>query len=148
MSQSEEMTSDDSENAVFDCGDPNCFCVVSYSPEELAYRASVIEMVGLCDDILALSFGLTYGSFIKNKTLHNVFVQKLKTIQETALSLPIDYKNKNLKTDWDAIQTIYAQAVHPSLGLNPETLWDLIRLDLPFLRQCLDIIINGCTHVY
>jgi uncharacterized protein with HEPN domain len=147
MSQSEEIASNSSEDSAF-CGDPTCFCAVPYSPEDIASRESVLEMVSICDEILTLSFGLTYGNFIKNKTLHNDLVLKLKTVQETALSLPADFKKKCLKTDWDSIQTVYTQTIHPALGLNPETLWDLIRLDLPFLRQCLDIIINGCTQVY
>ncbi|MCL2141821.1 MAG: hypothetical protein FWH46_02935 [Methanimicrococcus sp.] len=148
MSQSEEIAADNPEDSVFPCGDPTCPCIVSYSPEDLASRESVSEMVVICDDILTISFGLTYGNFIKNNSLHSDLILKLKTIQEASLALPIDFKDKNLKTDWDSIQTVYTQVVHPDLGFNPEALWDLIRLDLPFLRQCLDIIINGCTHVY
>ena len=148
MSQSEEIASDSSEESPFFCGDPICFCAVPYSPEDIAARESVMEMVVICDDILSLSFGLTYGNFIKNKSLHNDLALKLKTVQESALALPADFKAKCLKTDWNAIDTIYTQAAHPALGLNAESLWDLIRLDLPFLRQCLDIIINGCTQVY
>ena len=147
MFQSEETPSESAENDPF-CGDPSCLCAATYSPKDAASRATVLEMLAACDDILTSADGLTYGTFIKNNPLHNEMVLKLKIIQETALSLPADFKDKNLKTDWDSIQNVYTQAVHPAFGLNPETLWDLVRLDLPFLRQCLDIIINGCTHVY
>ncbi|MDV0446251.1 hypothetical protein MsAg5_00790 [Methanosarcinaceae archaeon Ag5] len=115
-------------------------------PGDAESKAVVSEMISFLTEFEELSKGAAYGDFMKNKSLHEHLTSLLAKVQAKALALDPDFISRNPKVDWNSLQTIETQVVHPTYGLNPETLWDLIRLDVPFLNRRLDVVVNGCCH--
>ncbi|WNY24507.1 hypothetical protein [Methanolapillus millepedarum] len=114
--------------------------------KDIESKILVSKMISYLDEFEKLSFGATYSEFIKNESLQTHLVSLLSKTQKKALFLDPDFIDRHPKTDWKSLQTIEDQVVHPVYGLNPETLWDLIRLDIPFLNRRLNVVINGCCH--
>lgn len=121
-------------------------CACAPHPEDEVSQKIVTQMVSQLDEVIALSSGPVYGEFIANETLHLRLIDLLNKVQEEALSLPEDYKRRKTKADWEFLQTLNGQIVHPDFGMNPETLWDIVRLEIPYQHKMLGIIINGCSH--
>lgn len=121
-------------------------CACAHRPEDDASKKIVTQMVSQLDEVIALSSGPVYGEFMANETLQLRLIDLLNKVQEEALSLPEDYKRRKTKADWEFLQTLNSQIIHPDFGMNPETLWDVVRLEIPFQHKMLGIIINGCSH--
>lgn len=125
-----------------DCDCSDCFFPV----RDEGPRKIVIQMISHLDEVISLSSGPVYREFMKTESLQLRIIDLLNKVEEGALSLPDEYKERKMKVDWEYLQTLNAQIVHPEFGMNPETLWDIIRLEIPFLNKMLDLIINGCGH--
>ncbi|MBZ3936006.1 hypothetical protein [Methanimicrococcus blatticola] len=127
-----------------DDDDGSCAC--AHHPEDEAAKKIVEQMVFQLDEVIALSSGPVYGEFIANETFQLRLIDLLNKVQEEAFSLPDDYKRRKPKADWEFLQTLNEQIIHPNFGMNPETLWDVVRLEIPYQHKMLGIIINGCSH--
>lgn len=116
------------------------------SPEDGASKEIVARMTIQLEEVIALSCGPVYGAFIANDSLHRRLIELLEKVQEEARSLPDDYKARKSKADWEFLQTLTDQIIHPVFGMNPETLWDVVRLEIPHQHKMLGILLNGCSH--
>ncbi|WP_318784937.1 hypothetical protein [Methanimicrococcus hacksteinii] len=131
---------------MIDGDDDDSSCACSHHPEDAAAKEIVSKMVVQLDEVIALSSGPVYGEFIANGSLHQRLTDLLEKVQEEALSLPEDFKRRKPKADWGFLETLKIQIIHPEFGMNPETLWDIVRLEIPHQHKMLGIIINGCSH--
>lgn len=134
------------DHPLIDSDDDNGTCACTHHPEDEAAKKIVTQMVSQLDEVIALSSGPVYGEFMTNDTLQRRLIDLLNKVQKEALSLPDDYKRRKPKADWVFLQTLNEQIIHPDFGMNPETLWDIVRLEIPFQHKMLGIIINGCSH--
>ncbi|WNY23309.1 hypothetical protein MmiHf6_06140 [Methanimicrococcus hongohii] len=131
---------------LIDGADDDSSCACSCHPEDESAKKIVERMVFQLDEVIALSSGPVYSDFITNENLQLRLIDLLNKVEEEALSLPDDYKKRKPKADWEFLQTLNIQITHPEFGMNPETLWDIVRLEIPFQNKMLGIIINGCSH--
>ena len=126
-----------------DC--PCCSYLGSLEDKE-KYDLIVRQVISYLAIIERLTPASTYVDFIKNESLHRHLMSLLEQTQNTILSLPDDYKKNYVKVDWEFLGSLKEQIVHPTFGLNPETLWDITRLELPDLSRHLEVVVNGCSH--
>ncbi|MDL2260957.1 hypothetical protein LJC08_01760 [Methanimicrococcus sp. OttesenSCG-928-J09] len=131
---------------LIDDADDDCSCACSHHPEDEESKKIVTQMVSQLDEVIALSSGPVYGDFIANESLHLRLIELLEKVQAASLSLPSDFKIRKPKADWEFLETLTEQIIHPTFGMNPETLWDIVRLEIPHQHKMLGIIINGCSH--
>jgi len=131
---------------LIDGDDDDCSCECSHHPEDEKFKSVVSRMVFQLDEVIALSSGPVYSEFMANVSLQTRLTDLLNKVQAEAISLPEDFKNRKPKADWEFLQTLNGQIIHPTFGLNPETLWDVVRLEIPYQHKMLGIIINGCSH--
>lgn len=137
---------DRSDKPLIDGADDECSCACSHHPEDASSKEVVAQMVSQLDEAIALSSGPVYGEFIANESLQLRLIELLEKVQNASLSLPADFKNRKPKADWSFLETLTEQVIHPEFGRNPETLWDVVRLEIPYQHKMLGIIINGCSH--
>lgn len=86
----------------------------------------------ICDAVLSiesLTKDVTYRSFMKNTALHEELMALISQIQDAAEKLPDD---SYPAADLEFLRSLKENIFHPVFGLNPETLWDAVRLDLPY----------------
>jgi uncharacterized protein with HEPN domain len=136
----------DSMDSMRNGGVDDCDCGCFFPIRDEGPRKVVIQMISQLDEVMALSSGPVYREYMKNESLQLRTIELLNKVEKGALSLPDEYKNRKTKVDWDFLQTLNIQVVHPEFGMNPETLWDIIRLEIPFLNKMLGLVINGCNH--
>ena len=126
-----------------DC--PCCSYLGSLEDKE-KYDMIVRQIISYLAIVEKLTPAATYMDFIKNEQLQRHLMNLLEQIQNTVLSLPDDYTKNFVKVDWEFLGSMKEQIIHPAFGLNPETLWDIARLELPDLSRHLEVVINGCGH--
>jgi len=126
-----------------DC--PCCAYLGSLEDKE-KYDLLVRQIISYLAIVERLTPASTYMDFIKDESLQQHLIKLLEQTQNTVLSLPDDYKNNHMKVDWEFLGSMKEQIIHPTFGLNPETLWDIVRLELPDLSRHLEVVVNGCSH--
>ena len=126
-----------------DC--PCCSYFGSLEDKE-KYDLIVRQIIAYLEIVERLTPASTYTDFIKNESLHRHLTSLFTQIQNTVLSLPDEYTKNFVKVDWEFLGSLKEQIVHPTLGLNPETLWDIARLEFPDLSRHLEVVVNGCSH--
>lgn len=131
---------------LIDGDDDECACSCSHHPEDEKSKEIVTLMVFQLDEVIALSSGPVYGEFIANVSLQQRLIDLLQKVEDESKSLPDDFKQRKPKVDWSFLRTMSEQITHPVLGMNPETLWDVVRLEIPHQNKMLGIVINGCSH--
>ena len=79
--------------------------------------------------IESLTKDMTYRTFMKNTALHDALMITISRIRDAAEKLPDDAYPAD---DLEFLRSLKDNIFHPVFGLNPETLWDAVRLDLPY----------------
>ena len=136
------------DDGLLGCSDDDCPCCIyeGDSDDKEKYDAIVRQAISWLDVVEKLSTDSIYTQFIKDEPLQQQFMDLLEYIQNTILLLPDDYTKNYMKVDWVFLQTLKEQIIHPTFGQNPETLWDIIRMELPDLNRHLGVVVNGCGH--
>ena len=114
--------------------------------EEPKMQAGFVSMVRkICEEIgeiEKLTENVSYRGFVKDQELHASLMTHISRIQEISENVPPGLKARYPDVDWEVPDHVRDNVLHPVLGLNPESLWDLSRMDLPFCRKCLVSLIE------
>src|SRR3989344_4296791 len=74
-------------------------------------------------------------NFFKNTEKQSAIVRQLEIIGEAAKNLPSDFTNKYSDIPWKDIVGMRDKLMHHYFGVNLETIWRTIKLDIPDLKQ-------------
>ena len=110
-------------------------------PEDPKRQAEFVSMVReICEEIgevEKLTENVSYRGFVKDQELHASLMTHISRIQAISENMPAGLKALYPDVDWKVPEHVRDNVLHPVLGLNPESLWDLSRMDLPFCLKCL-----------
>jgi uncharacterized protein with HEPN domain len=73
------------------------------------------------------SYGMTYDAVIRN----------LEVIGEAAKNIPDEVRAHYPEIEWRKIAGLRDVLAHGYFGLEPETLWDIVRNKVPLLKTAL-----------
>ena len=84
---------------------------------------------------------ITYEEFLSDVDLQDVNAFRILQIGETANDLSEHFKNTFAEMPWHKISGFRNIIAHEYGNIEPETLWNTIKLDIPKLRDyCTKII--------
>jgi len=84
----------------------------------------------------------TKESFIKNQLLQDSIVRRLEIIGEAVKNIPSDIRNKNPDIPWTDIAATRDKIIHHYFGVDLNTIWYIIKKDLPELKNQIKNIIK------
>jgi uncharacterized protein with HEPN domain len=79
--------------------------------------------------------GLSSEAFSKDQKTIDAVVRNFEIIGEAANRLPDDFKESHSDVEWNKVVGLRHRIVHEYFGIDIQIIWQILRKDLPSLRQ-------------
>jgi len=106
----------------------------------LPYLEHIIDAI---KDIESFARGLTKSKFLKNKLRQSAVIRQLEIIGEASKSLPGNFREKHSEVEWKKIAGTRDKIVHHYFGIDLNTVWDIVKKDLPALKRKIIAILKA-----
>jgi uncharacterized protein with HEPN domain len=100
------------------------------------WRFYLDDMIGFAEKVVSYTHGLDQDAFISSGLNYDATVRNLELIGEAATHVPDEIRQSNPQISWRLIIATRNRLIHGYLGIDNDTLWSIIRSDIPsLLRQ-------------
>jgi len=101
--------------------------------ERREWRFYIDDMIDFSEKVLAYTNGLDQEAFIASGLNYDASVRNLELIGEAATHIPDAVRQANPNIPWRQIIATRNRLIHGYLGIDNDTLWSIIKDDLPAL---------------
>lgn len=101
------------------------------------WRLYLDDIRSCCDRVLTYTSGLDFEGFVTRSMTYDAVIRNLEIIGEAAKNLPEDVRARYPEIEWRRIAGLRDILAHGYFGLEPETLWDIVRNKIPLLKIAL-----------
>ncbi len=102
---------------------------------EREWRFYVNDMIGFAETVLAYTDGLDQDSFVQSRLNYDATLRNLELIGEAASHVPEDGRKLAPAIPWRQVVATRNRLIHGYLGIDNDTLWSIIRDDVPPLLE-------------
>ena len=107
--------------------------------ESLPYLEHITDAI---KDIESFTKGLTKSQFLKNKLRQSAVIRQLEIIGEASKKLPENFREKYTEVEWKKIAGTRDKIIHHYFGIDLNTVWDIVKKDLPDLTEKVKAILE------
>jgi len=107
------------------------------SAEQREWRLYVNDMVEFAARVQDYTAGLDQTSFLADRKTFDATVRNLELIGEAASRIPESVRASNPQVPWRMIVATRNRLIHGYLGIDSDTLWNIITEDIPALIETL-----------
>lgn len=97
------------------------------------WRFYLDDMINFAEKVITYTTGLDQARFIASSLNYDATVRNLELIGEAAMHIPDVLRNANPQIPWRLIIATRNRLIHSYLGIDNDTLWSIIRNDVPAL---------------
>lgn len=97
------------------------------------WRFYIDDMIGFAEKVIAYTDGLDQAGFIASGLNYDAAVRNLELIGEAAAHVPDSVRATNPQIPWRLVIATRNRLIHGYLGIDNDTLWSIIRSDIPAL---------------
>ncbi len=101
------------------------------------WRFYLDDMIDFARKVLAYTDGLDQAGFLANGLTYDATLRNLELIGEAATHIPDDIRAAHPEIPWRMIVATRNRLIHGYLGIDDDTLWRIIRDDVPELLPLL-----------
>lgn len=102
------------------------------------WRFYIDDMIDAARKVLAYTDGFDQPAFVASGLNYDATVRNLEIIGEAATRVPDDVRDSHPQIPWRQIVATRHRLIHGYLGIDNDTLWSIIRDDIPALRDALE----------
>ncbi len=102
------------------------------------WRFYIDDMVDFAHKVLAYSNGLDQATFVASGLNFDATLRNLELIGEAATHIPDTVRAAHGEIPWRMIIATRNRLIHGYLGIDNDTLWSIIRDDIPALLPLLE----------
>ena len=110
---------------------------MSDAASEREWRFYLDDMIGFADAVLAYTEGLDQDAFVGSRLNYDATLRNLELIGEAATHVPESARNLAPEVHWRQVIATRNRLIHGYLGIDNDTLWSIIRDDVPPLLESL-----------
>lgn len=92
--------------------------------------------------IESFSRGLAKEDFLKDELKQSAIIRQLEVIGEATKNIPDSFRIKYLDIEWKKIAGTRDKLSHDYFGVDLNTVWDVIKEDLPTLKKEIEKILK------
>ncbi|HOC72296.1 MAG TPA: DUF86 domain-containing protein [Candidatus Hydrogenedentes bacterium] len=107
-------------------------------PPEREWRFFVADMIRFSERVLAYTEGLDQGCFVASGLNYDATLRNLELIGEAAAHIPESVRAAHPEVPWRLVVATRNRLIHGYLGVDDDTLWSIIRDDVPSLLDHLN----------
>lgn len=100
---------------------------------EREWRFYLDDMISFVEKVLAYSNGLDQDGFVASGLTYDATLRNLELLGEAATHIPAQLRDANMAIPWRQLIATRNQLIHGYLGVDNDTVWSIIRDDIPVL---------------
>ena len=97
------------------------------------WRFYLDDMAGFAEKVMSYTQELDQDRFVSSGLNYDATVRNLELIGEAATHIPDEIRQANPQIPWRLIIATRNRLIHGYLGIDNDTLWSIIRNDIPGL---------------
>lgn len=101
------------------------------------WRFYLDDMIAFAGKVLTYTEGLDQAGFVKSGLTYDATLRNLELIGEAAAHIPEEVKGGHPEIPWRVIIATRNRLIHGYLGIDDDTLWNIIQIDVPELLPLL-----------
>jgi uncharacterized protein with HEPN domain len=102
-------------------------------PDQREWRFYIDDMIVFAEKVIAYTNGLDQEDFITSGLNYDATLRNLELIGEAATHVPDAVRAANPRIPWRLVIATRNRLIHGYLGIDNDTLWSIIRSDIPAL---------------
>ena len=102
------------------------------------WRFYVGDMRRFAGNVLSYTEGMSQQDFVSSGITYDATLRNLELIGEAATHVPDDIREAYAEIPWRLIIATRNRLIHAYLGIDEDTVWSIIRDDIPALLKALD----------
>ena len=106
---------------------------------EQVFLKHILEEINF---LLRETENISFEEFMKNQILKRASSRSLEIIGEAVKNLPSDFKKRYKDIEWKKIAGLRDKIIHYYFGVNWDILWDVIKNQLPKLKEQVENILD------
>ncbi|MEQ8515132.1 MAG: DUF86 domain-containing protein [Chromatocurvus sp.] len=104
------------------------------------WRFYLDDMTAFAGKVMAYTAGLDQAGFVANELVYDATLRNLELIGEAATHIPDEVRNAHPEIAWRMIIATRNKLIHGYLGVDDDTLWSIVRDDVPSLLASLKAV--------
>ncbi|MDA8365128.1 MAG: DUF86 domain-containing protein [Gammaproteobacteria bacterium] len=104
------------------------------------WRFYIDDMIDFAKKVITYTDGLDQARFISSGLNYDATVRNLELIGEAATHVPEAMRAINPQVPWRLVIATRNRLIHGYLGIDDDTLWSIIRDDIPALLSALQTL--------
>lgn len=105
------------------------------------WRFFVEDMLRFANRVVAYTDGLDLAGFAADERTYDATLRNLELIGEAATRVPDEVRRAHPEVPWRMIVATRNRLIHGYLGIDDETIWSIVRDDVPALVLALEAIV-------
>lgn len=97
------------------------------------WRFYLDDMIGFAEKVITYTEGLNQEDFVADGLTYDATLRNLELIGEAAVQIPDTVRTANPQIPWRLVIATRNRLIHGYLGIDNDTLWSIIRSDVPAL---------------
>lgn len=104
------------------------------------WRFYIADMISFAEKTLAYTDGLDQETFVSSGLNYDATLRNLALIGEAATRLPDTIRARHSEVPWRLIIATRNRLIHAYLGIDDDTIWSIIQINIPELLKMLESI--------
>ena len=110
------------------------------------WRFYLTDMISFAEKVVSYTDGMNQFTFVASGLTFDATVRNLELIGEAATHIPELIRVANPQIPWRMIIATRNRLIHGYLGIDNDTVWSIIRDDIPLLLNNLNLLKGSLTH--
>lgn len=102
------------------------------------WRFYLEDMITFAENVRAYTSGMGQADFVDNRLVYDATLRNLELVGEAATHVPKEVRNANRDVPWRLVIATRNRLIHAYLGIDDDTVWSIIRDDIPELLHALE----------
>ena len=101
------------------------------------------DMIAFTHRVQAYTNGVDQAGFVSDSRTYDATLRNLELIGEAATHIPEEVRSAHPEVPWRMVIATRNRLIHGYLGIDNDTLWSIIRDDIPALSTALRTLQQG-----
>jgi len=103
------------------------------------YLTDILESIEKIEDYAK---NVSFEDLSSDEMRKDAIIRNLMVIGEAAKNIPKDIRSKSTEIEWEKISGLRDILIHQYFGTDLDTLWDVIKNNLPMLKRNIRVLIK------
>lgn len=105
------------------------------------------DMIRFAENVMTYTSGMDQGTFVSSALSYDATLRNLELVGEAATHIPEDVRKASPFISWRMIIATRNRLIHGYLGIDDDTLWSIIKDEVPELLTGLEKLVETTRKI-